>query len=97
MTHVTSVDFKNTALLIALVLVPIVVLFCTVAVVLVCSEYWTCRVTRPSWLPSWCRRRDRRKKKRVRSDLESSAGIRDTESSETPLEYEIPVSGLEHV
>lgn len=97
MTNVLSLDFKSSALLIALVLVPIVILFCAVAVILACSEHWPCRITRPYWLARCCRCLDRRgRKKRLRSDIESG-GNRDTESSETPLEYEVPVSTVEHV
>lgn len=95
MTNILSLDFKSSALLIALVLVPIVILFCAVALILACSEY---RFTRPSWLPRWCRCRDRRgKQKRLRSDLESSVGNRETEVFDGALEYESPVTGLEHV
>lgn len=95
MTNILSLDFKSSALIIALVLVPIVILFCAVALILACSEY---RFTRPSWLPGWCRCRDRQgKKRRLRSDLESSVGNRETEISDGALEYEPHVTGLEHV
>lgn len=95
MTNTLYLDFQSSALIIALVLVPIVILFCAVAVALACSEYWSCQLTRPSWLS--CGRGRRRGEKRLRSDVESSAGNRGTESSDAPLEYEQPVASREHV
>ncbi|KAJ5259375.1 hypothetical protein N7478_012356 [Penicillium angulare] len=99
MPNVLSLDIKSSALLIALVLVPIVVLFCAVAVLLACAEYCSCRFHRPLWFPSCCRCQGyrRKKKTRLRSDIESAAGNRDTETSESPLEYEEPVTSVEQV
>lgn len=96
MSDTLSLDFKSSAFLIALVLVPIVILFCAVAVALACSVYCSCRFNIPSWL-SWlpCRNRYHRKK-RLRSDLESNTG-RGTETSEVPLHYGSPVRSREHV
>lgn len=95
MTNTLSLDLRTSALIIALILVPIVILLCAVAVALACSEYWSCQISRPAWL-SWCRRRQRRKK-RLASDVESSAGNHGTEASEAPLEYEQPVAGREQL
>lgn len=95
MTNTLSLDFKSSALLIALVLVPIVVLFCAVAVALICSEHCSCRIPTPSWL---LRCRGRQQKRRIRSDLESGAtSARSTESSEAPLRFEQPLDGRETV
>lgn len=98
MTNTLSLDLKSSALLIALVLVPIVVLFCAVAVALICSEHCTCRIPKPSWLSRlYCRGRQHRKR-RVRSDLESGGtSARATESSEAPLQSESPLAGRETV
>lgn len=93
MSNIISLDFKSSALLIALVLVPIVILFCAVAVALSCSEHCSCRVRLPPWLT--CRNQYRRKK-RIHSDLESGTG-RGTDTSEVPLQYERPVRSREHV
>ncbi|KAJ5983228.1 hypothetical protein N7481_005327 [Penicillium waksmanii] len=96
MSNIISLDFKSSALLIALVLIPIVILFCAVAVALACSEHCSCRFSTPHWL-SWlsCRTRHRRKK-RLHSDLESGTG-QGTETSEVPLNYASPVHTREHV
>lgn len=98
MTNTLSLDFKSSALLIALVLVPIVTLFGAVAVALACSEYWSCHRVRPTWL-AWfhCRRLRYKKKKRINSGLESSRGIRGTDLSDAPLDYAEPVSSHEQV
>lgn len=98
MINTLSLDLKSSALLIALVLVPVVVLFCAVIVALVCSEHCSCRIPTPSWL-TWLRCRGRQhKKRRIRSDLESaSTSARATESSEAPLQFEQPFAGRETI
>ncbi|KAJ5756493.1 hypothetical protein N7533_006036 [Penicillium manginii] len=93
MSNIISLDFKSSALIIALVLVPIVILFCAVAVALACSEHCSCRFNTPPWLS--CRTRYRHKR-RLRSDLESGTG-QGTETSEVPLNYASPVHTSEHV
>lgn len=97
MTNSLSLDFKSSALLISLVLVPIVILFVAVAVVLSCSEYCSFRVTRPAWLKRLIRQRRGYRKKRSRSDLEGGNNTQETESSESPLEYTEPVRSREQV
>lgn len=97
MTNTLSLDFKSSALLIALVLVPIITLFGAVAVALACSEYWSCHRARPAWLTCGCCRRSPYKKRRIRSDLENCGGIRRTESSDGPLEYAEPVASHDQV
>ncbi|KAJ5089228.1 hypothetical protein N7532_007912 [Penicillium argentinense] len=90
MPDTLSLDFKSSALLIALVLVPVVILFCAVAIALACSEYCSGRFRSFSCFSCVsCQKRFRRKK-RLHSDLESGNG-QGTESSESPLEYEQPV------
>lgn len=98
MSNTLSLDLKSSALLIALVLVPIVVLFCAVVVALVCSEHCSCRIPTPSWL-TWLRCPGlQHKKRRIRSDLESvGTSARATESSEVPLHFEQPFAGRETV
>jgi hypothetical protein len=94
MTNSLSLDFKSSALLISLVLVPIVILFVAVAVALSCSEYCSFRFTKPAWLERLIRQRRGYRKKRSPSDLE---GANNTESSESPLEYTEPVRSREQV
>lgn len=98
MTNTLSLDFKSSALLIALVLVPIAVLFCAVIAALICSEHCSCRISRPSWL-FWTRCESRMlRKKRIRSGLESvGVSTRATESSEPPLQFEEPIASREQV
>lgn len=98
MTNTLSLDFKSSALLIALVLVPIVVLFCAVAVALICSEHCSCHIHTPSWLSRLRCRGRRHKKRRLRSNLESAGTSgQATESSEAPLQSEQPPAGRETV
>lgn len=98
MPSTLSLDFKSSALLIALVLVPIVILFCTVAIALACSEFWSCHPHGPSWFSRLCRRKKKETKERQTwFDPDDSSTPRATESSDIPLEYERPVIGLEHV
>ncbi|KAJ5883400.1 uncharacterized protein N7473_010286 [Penicillium subrubescens] len=96
MTNSLSLDFKSSALLISLVLVPIVILFVAVAVALSCSEHCSYRVTRPAWLERLLRQR-RGYRKKNRSDLEGGNNTQGTESSESPLEYQEPVQSREQV
>lgn len=98
MTSTLSLDLKSSALLISLVLVPIVVLFCAVAVALVCAEHCSCRIP-GGFCASWLRCRGRQhRKRRIRSDLESGGtSTRVTESSEPPLQFEEPLAGREQV
>lgn len=98
MPNTLSLDFKSSALLISLVLVPIVVLFCSVAVALVCAERCSCRRAKPSWLSCLPCRGSQYRKKRHRSDLESAGtGIRVTESSDAPLQFEEPIASREQM
>lgn len=99
MPNTLSLDFKSSALLIALVLVPIVVLFCSVAVALVCAERCSCRRSKPSWLSCLRCRVSQYRKKRHRSDLESGTGTgtRVTESSDAPLQFEEPIASREQM
>lgn len=98
MPNTLSLDFKSSALLIALVLVPVVVLFGTVAVAVVCSERCSCQFAKPKWLSRFpcCRGRWHRKKQ-LRSDVESGTGSRLTESSDAPLQYGPAIAGREPV
>lgn len=96
MSNIISLDFKSSALLIALVLVPIVILFCAVAVALACSEHCSFRVSSSSWLSCLACRTRYRRKKRLRSDLESGTG-QGTDTSEVPLHYAPPVRSRDHV
>lgn len=96
MTNTLSLDFKSSALLISLVLVPIVVLFAAVAVALTCSERCSCRFPRPAWLERLIRQKRGYRKKRSRSNPEGGA-VQWTEASEAPLQYAEPVRSREHV
>jgi hypothetical protein len=98
MPNTLSLDFKSSALLIALVLVPVVILFGTVAIALVCSERCNCQFARQNYLAQFpCCRGRWRQKKRTRSDLESGTGSRVTDTSDAPLQYGPAVAGLEQV
>lgn len=92
MPNTLSLDFKSSALIISLVLVPIVILFAAVAVALICSERCSCRFPRPAWLERLIPRKRAYRLKRNRSDPE-----RGTEASEAPLDYAEPVQSQEHV
>lgn len=98
MTNTLSRDYKTSALIIALLLIPIVILVCAVALVLACFDRLACPFQLPLWLPSWARCGNRRfRKERLTSDLESSTANRETESSEANLEYATPVLSREQV
>jgi hypothetical protein len=97
MTNTLSLDFKSSALLISLVLVPIVVLFVAVAVALSCSEYCSRQFTRPAWLERLLPRRHGYRKKRSHSDPEGGTNTQWTEASESPLQYAEPVRSRDHV
>lgn len=92
MPNTLSLDFKSSALIISLVLVPIVILFAAVAVALICSERCSCRFPRPAGLERFIPRKRAYRLKRNRSDPEGG-----TEASEAPLDYAEPVRSREHV
>ncbi|KAJ5312651.1 hypothetical protein N7508_003481 [Penicillium antarcticum] len=99
MTNTLSLDLKSSALLIALILVPLVVLICAVAIALACSEYWSIHSIKHTILLCCCIRKQQRRKK-VRSDPESCnilPSIRATECSDIHIEFEVPVTNREHV
>ncbi|KAJ5676655.1 uncharacterized protein N7477_002288 [Penicillium maclennaniae] len=98
MPNTLSLDFKSSALLIALVLVPVVVLFGTVAIALVCSERCNCHFAKPKCVTHFpcCRGRWHRKK-RLRSDLENGSDSPATETSNAPLQYGPVSTALEQV
>ncbi|KAJ5901625.1 Ubiquitin-conjugating enzyme [Penicillium taxi] len=73
------------ALLISLILIPIVILVCAVAVALACSEFWSTR-SHKVWLFHCCRRQRRQRKKVSRSDIESSTASEGTETPAAALE-----------
>ncbi|KAJ6019265.1 hypothetical protein N7499_009571 [Penicillium canescens] len=99
MTNTLSLDFKSSALLIALILVPIVVLVCAVAIALACSEYWSIHSIKQTCL-SCCRLKKQRRRKQIRSDPEGCNIVPSTlatECSDIQIEIEVPVTNREHV
>jgi hypothetical protein len=99
MTNTLSFDIKSSALLIALILVPFVVLVCAVVIALVCSEYWSVHSIKETCL-SCCRIRKQQKRKKIRSDPESCGIVpstRATECSDIHIEFEVPVTNRDHV
>ena len=93
MPAVVSFNLKTSALLIALVLVPIVILCCSLAIALACSEFWS---SRPAGycVPRFCRSRAR---KRSQSDPERANSTEIPGFSATPSEYGDPVLAREQV
>lgn len=87
MPTVLSFNFKKSALVIALVLVPLAILCCILAVALACSEYWSSRApeSRSSRLCG-CSKRNR-KRQRSHSDPSSSCTTEIPEVSAPPSEY----------
>lgn len=98
MTNTLSLDFKSSALLIALILVPVVVLVCAVAIALACSEYWSIHSIKKTCLSCCLKKQQRRKQ--IRSDPESCnivPSARATECSDIQIEFEVAVTNREHV
>lgn len=99
MPRVVSFSVKTSALLIALVLVPIVVLCCCLAVAIACSEYWSSRSSRCSCCPRirfrWFKALKGRKRKH--SDPTSSSSTETPGLSATPSVYGDPVLVREQV
>ena len=93
MPAVVSFNLKTSALLITLVLVPIVILCCSLAIALACSEFWS---SRPAGycVPRFCRSRAR---KRSQSDPERANSTEIPGFSATPSEYGDPVLAREQV
>lgn len=101
-THIHSLNmraatfsFKTSALLIALVLVPIVILFCCVAVALACSEFWSTRSLR-SCFPRF-RRNKNQGRKRSQSDPASPSSNETPGISAAPSENGDTVAAREQV
>ena len=99
MPRVVSFSVKTSALVIALVLVPIVVLCCCLAVAIACSEYWSSRSSRCSCCPRirsrWFRALKGRKRKH--SDPTSPSSTETPGFSATPSVYGDPVLAKEQV
>ncbi|EYE98958.1 uncharacterized protein EURHEDRAFT_120988 [Aspergillus ruber CBS 135680] len=99
MPRVVSFSVKTSALVIALVLVPIVVLCCCLAVAIACSEYWSSRSSRCSCCPRirfrWFKGFKGRKRKH--SDPTSSSSTETPGLSATPSVYGDPVLTREQV
>lgn len=93
MPAIVSFNVKTSALLIALVLVPIVILCCSLAIALACSEFWS---SRPAGycVPRFCRSRAR---KRSQSDPERANSTEIPGFSATPSEYGDPVLARDQV
>lgn len=99
MPTVLSFNPKKSALVIALVLVPLAILCCILAVALACSEYWSSRApeSRFSCLHRFSRRRGSKERQRSHSDPNSSSTAEIPEVSASPSEYCSPVTAREEV
>lgn len=94
----SSFDIKSTVLVLALVLVPIVVLFCILAVALACSEFWSSRPGPAGGRRWFFWKRFPGKHKRSRSDPPCPcASAKGTDCTENDIAYRSPVEGKEHV
>lgn len=101
----SSYDIKSSALIIALILVPIVVLIFVVVIALACSNYWSIHSLKESCLSChscfniWKQQR----RNKIPSDSEAcpvtshSTLARATEASDIRIEFERPVTNSEHV
>jgi hypothetical protein len=89
-----SVNLKTTVLILSLLIVPIVVLFCILAVAVACSEVWS---SRPRRLLFWKRAKDGGKRNDRSNPPRTSTSTKSTDCTETDLEYLPPVEGREHV
>ncbi|KAJ6191371.1 hypothetical protein N7519_001392 [Penicillium mononematosum] len=106
MTYKISYDIKRSALIIALILVPIVVLVFVVVIALACSNYWSIHSLKESFL--WCLSClscfslwKQQRRKTIPSDSETcpvtpqSTLPRATEASNIRIEFERPVTNRE--
>ncbi|KAJ5970293.1 uncharacterized protein N7479_000211 [Penicillium vulpinum] len=104
MTYKLSYDTKSSALIIALILVPIVVLIFVVVIALACSNYWSIHSLKElclsclSCFSFWKQQR----RKKIPSDSEASPVphsnlTRTTEASDIRIEFEPPVRNREHI
>lgn len=93
MVYKLSYDIKSSALVIALILVPILVLIAVVAIALACSNYWSIHSLKACI--SGHRKQWRRKK--IPSDSENGAALRATETSDIRVEFAHPVTNREHI
>lgn len=92
-----SFETRKSAFVIALVLVPIVILFLTLAVALACSEYWSSRPS-GSCFPRLCGlSRKHKENKESYSEPASSSTTGTPRVSTTPFEYGGPVVEREDV
>lgn len=92
-----SFETKKSAFVIALVLVPIVILFLTLAVALACSEYWSSRPS-GSCFPRLCgSSRKHKENKESYSEPASSSTTGTPRVSTTPSKYGGPVVKREDV
>lgn len=99
MPTVLSFDPKKSALVIALVLVPLAILCSILALALACSEYWSSRAP-GSRFPCFrrdCSSRRRRDRQRSHPGPPSSCTIAIPEVSTSPSEYCSPVTAREEV
>ncbi|KAJ5788937.1 uncharacterized protein N7518_005948 [Penicillium psychrosexuale] len=102
MTYKLSYDIKSSALIIALILVPIAVLVFVVVVALACSNYWSIHSLKESFLSCFSIWKQQRRKK-IPSDSETcpitprSTLVRATDASDIRIEFERPVTNREHI
>lgn len=102
MTYKLSYDIKSSALIIALILVPIAVLIFVVVIALACSNYWSIHSLKESCLSCFSLWKQQRRNK-IPSDSEAcpitphSTLARATEASDIRIEFERPVTNIEHV
>jgi membrane protein implicated in regulation of membrane protease activity len=104
MTYKLSYDIKSSALIIALVLVPIVVLIFVVVIALACSNYWSIHSLKGSCLSclSYFSLWKQQRRKKLASDPEASPVThhldltRATEASDIRIEFEPPIRNREH-
>lgn len=105
MTYKISYDIKSSALIIALILVPIVVLIFVVVVALACSNYWSIHSLKESFLSclSCLSLWKQQKRKKIPSDSETcpvtpqSTLARAPETSDIRIEFERPVTNRERI
>ncbi|KAJ5458574.1 hypothetical protein N7475_009962 [Penicillium sp. IBT 31633x] len=105
MTYKLSYDIKSSALIIALILVPIAILICAVVIALGCSNYWSIHSLKESCLSclSCFGLIKQRRRRKIPSDSENfpvtphATSTRATEASDIRFEFEPPVVNREHI
>ena len=91
-----TLDFKSSTLIISLVLVPIVILICALALALACSEFWSSRPSDFSCFRCCSRRKTEQRRRNNNSDPRSSDST-EASGTFTPFDYGNPILPREHV